>query len=93
MNKSEFIDQVAQKTGQSKEAASRLVAAVLDTLTDTVAAGENVVLPGFGTFGRAARGERQGRNPKTGEAMTIAASVSPKFTPGATFKTKVRDAA
>lgn len=93
MNKSEFIEQVAQKTGQSKESTSRLVTAMLETLTDTVASGEDVVLPGFGTFTRAARGERQGRNPQTGEALTIAASVSPKFTPGATFKNKVRDAA
>lgn len=93
MNKSELIDQVAKLTGQSKDATSRVVNAMLETVTDTVAAGEDVMLPGFGTFTRAERGERQGRNPQTGEALTIAASVSPKFTPGATFKTKVRDAA
>ena len=59
---------------------------MLDTIANEVAAGKRVGLPGFGTFQRKFRGARTGRNPKTGEALEIAAKFTPKFTPSGNLK-------
>ncbi len=86
MNKTELTAAVAEKSGLSKKAADAAVAAVLDTITEELVKGEKVQLIGFGTFEVRARAEKQGHNPKTGEAMTIAATKVPAFKAGKALK-------
>lgn len=62
-----------------KAQASRIVDAIFDAITAELAKGGEVAIAGFGSFKVAKRAERQGRNPKTGETITIAASIKPKF--------------
>ena len=62
-----------------KAQAARIVDSIFDTITAELAKGGEVAIAGFGTFKVANRAERQGRNPKTGETITIAASIKPKF--------------
>ena len=89
MNKTELIAAVAEKTGLKKKDAEAAVAAVFNTVADTLAAGEKVQLIGFGTFEVKARAEREGRNPLTGETIKIAASKTPEFSAGAALKAQV----
>jgi len=89
MNKSELIDAVADKADLTKAAAGRAVEAVLDAVVETVAKGDNVSVIGFGTFEARKRAARNGKNPKTGEAIKIAATTIPAFKPGKAFKDKV----
>lgn len=89
MNKSELIDAVAAKTDLSKAAAGRAVEAVLDVIAETVAKHDAVSVIGFGTFEARKRAARNGKNPKTGEAIKIAATTVPAFKPGKAFKDKV----
>ncbi len=89
MNKSELIEALVAKTDMSKAAAGRALDALLETITTTVTKKQDVTLVGFGTFKAAKRAARKGKNPRTGEALKIAATTVPKFTPGATFKAAV----
>lgn len=89
MNKVELVAFVAEKAGLSKKDAEKAVAAVLESVVDTVAAGDKVQLVGFGTFEVRERGERVGRNPQTKEAITIPASKLPVFKAGKAFKDAV----
>lgn len=89
MNKSELIEALVAKTDMSKAAAGRALDALLETITTTVAKKQDVTLVGFGTFKAIKRAARKGKNPRTGEALKIAATTVPKFTPGATFKAAV----
>ena len=90
MTKTDLIAAVAEKTGLKKKDAEAAVAAVLSTVTETLAAGEKVQLVGFGTFEVKERGERDGRNPFTGEAIKIAASKRPVFTAGKALKDQIK---
>jgi DNA-binding protein HU-beta len=92
MNKSEFIDAIAAKTELSKVASGKALDAVIETIVQAVAKGDGVSLVGFGSFKAAARAAREGKNPKTGEKIKIAATTVPKFSAGATFKTAVATA-
>ena len=89
MNKNELIEAIAAKTGSSKAQAARTVTALTETITEVLQKGDSISLPGFGTFEVRERGERTGRNPKTGEQLKISASRVPAFKPGATLKTAV----
>lgn len=89
MNKTELVQSLANATEQSQAAASRSLDALIRIVSEELAKGGEVVIPGFGSFKRAERAERSGRNPQTGEAMTIAASNSVKFAPGAALKAAV----
>ena len=89
MNKTELIAAVAEKAGISKKDADNSVNAVLDVIVETLASDEKVQLVGFGTFEVAERAAREGRNPKTGETMPIAASKTPKFKAGKALKDMV----
>ena len=91
MNKTQLIDVVATKTGLKKKDAEAAVAAVLSTVADTLAKGEKVQLIGFGTFEVKERAAREGRNPKTGETITIAASKAPVFSAGKALKDAVNE--
>ena len=86
MNKSELVDAIAAGAEISKAAAARALDTAVETITKTVAAGDSVTLVGFGTFKASARAAREGKNPKTGEKIKIAAANVPKFTAGAAFK-------
>jgi DNA-binding protein HU-beta len=89
MNKSEFIDAIAARTELSKVASAKALDAVIETIVQAVAKGDGVSLVGFGSFKAAARAAREGKNPKTGEKIKIAATTVPKFSAGATFKAAV----
>jgi nucleoid DNA-binding protein len=89
MNKGELIEALAAKSELSKAAAGRTLDALVEIITATVAKKEDVQLIGFGTFKAAKRAARTGKNPRTGEALKIAATTVPRFTPGAAFKAAV----
>ena len=89
MNKAELIHAIADKTGQTKADTEKTINALVETVMDAVADGQEVALIGFGTFKAAHRAAREGRNPATGASIQIEASVQPKFAPGAVFKNKV----
>ncbi len=89
MNKTDLVDAVAQATDTSKADASNAVDAVFDTITGALKGGDGVQLIWFGNFSVADRAARQGRNPRTGEAIQIAASKQPKFKAGKALKDAV----
>lgn len=89
MNKSELVESVAKATQLSKKASEEAVNAVLNTITDTMAKGEKVVLVGFGTFEVRHRAARTGRNPATSKEIKIPASNAPVFKAGKGLKDKV----
>ncbi len=89
MNKSELIDAVAEHAGLSKADTTKAINSFVETLTDAMTRGDDVVLVGFGTFSVKDRAARTGRNPKTGEALQIAASKVPSFKPGKGLKDAV----
>lgn len=86
MNKSELVDQVAERADIKRSEAERAVNAVTDVVKETLQRGGDVAITGFGKFSVAERGPRQGVNPQTGERIQIAASKAPKFSAGADFK-------
>ena len=89
MNKSELIDLIAADADLSKSAAARALDSVIVNITKAVASGDTVALVGFGTFKAAERAAREGKNPKTGEKLAIAATTVPKFATGTAFKAAV----
>ena len=86
MNKTELVAAMAEKTELSKKDAEKALKAFTDGVAEELKKGEKVQLVGFGTFEIAEREAREGRNPRTGETMTIAASKSPKFKAGKALK-------
>ncbi len=86
MNKAELIQATATKAGVSQKQVETVLNATIETIVETVAGGDKVVLVGFGSFEARARKEREGRNPKTNEKMVIPATVVPAFSPGKNFK-------
>lgn len=90
MNKTEFINAVAAKEGIEKKCAEKAVNAVFATIADELAKGEKIQLVGFGTFEIRERAEKQGRNPRTGETMTVPASKVPAFKAGKALKEAVK---
>ena len=90
MTKSDFVDRVASESGLSKKDAGTAVDAVISTIEGALKNGEEVSFTGFGKFHVANRGAREGRNPRTGETMTIAASKVPRFTAGSGLKKAVK---
>lgn len=86
MNKSELIEAIAQEADISKAAAQKALDATTNAVTTALKQGDTVTLVGFGTFYVGERAERQGRNPKTGEPLIIAAAKTPKFRAGKALK-------
>ena len=86
MNKVELVAAIAEKRELTKVDTEKALKAFIDTVTEELKNGGKVQLVGFGTFEVAERAERQGRNPKTGETITIPASKSPKFKAGKALK-------
>jgi DNA-binding protein HU-beta len=86
VNKSELIDRIAEAADISKASASRALDAALDAITQSLKDGEPVALVGFGTFTVRDRAAREGRNPQTGETISIAEARVPAFKPGKALK-------
>lgn len=86
MNKNDLVSLVADAAGLSKTDATKAVDAVFDGISDSLKKGDEVRLVGFGTFAVAERAASEGRNPRTGEKITIPASKQPKFKPGKNLK-------
>ena len=88
MNRAELVDHVADITNLTKIDAGKAVDAVFDAITAALGRGEEFTIVGFGSFSVTERAAREGRNPRTGEPLQIAASKAPSFKPGK----KLRDA-
>ena len=86
MTKTELIENVAQEADMTKKDASLVVNAVLDTIEKALKNEDSVALPGFGTFSVRERSERKGRNPQTGEEITIPAGKAVRFKAGKNLK-------
>lgn len=91
MSKDGLVDAVMKAAGmETKASAQRAVEALFDAIVKSLSRGEDVTVTGFGTFRVAKSKERQGRNPKTGESITIPASIKPKFRAGKGLKDAVK---
>lgn len=90
MNKTELVNAVAQACDFSKKDADKAVAAVFNAIEGALANGEKVQLIGFGTFEVRERAAKEGRNPRTGETLKIAATKVPAFKAGAALKEAVK---
>jgi DNA-binding protein HU-beta len=86
MNKQDLIDAIAKASGLSKAAAGRALDATTATVTKSLKKGDSVTLIGFGTFKVSKRAARNGRNPRTGAAIKIAARKAPVFKAGKALK-------
>ena len=86
MNKTELVEKVAESAGLTKTQAEAAINAFVETITDGLKAGDKITLKGFGTFEVRQREAREGRNPRTGETMTIAASKAPAFKASSALK-------
>lgn len=86
MRKQELVRAVAQETGQSEAQAANSINAVFSSIEKALAGGDDVTISGFGSFRVVHRAEREGRNPQTGQSMTIGARKSPAFRAGTQLK-------
>ncbi|MDD6136413.1 MAG: HU family DNA-binding protein [Lachnospiraceae bacterium] len=91
MNKNELVASLAEKTGLKKTEVEKVLKAFTETVTDELKKGEKIQLVGFGTFETATREAREGRNPRTGATMKIAATKAPKFKAGKALKDAVNN--
>ena len=89
MNKTELIAAIAEQAEISKKDAEKALKAFVDVVTEQLKEGEKVQLVGFGTFEVSERAAREGRNPRTGKTMKIAACKAPKFKAGKALKDAV----
>ena len=89
MNKSDLIDAIAGKSGLTKADAGRALDGFIQSVEDALKNGDSVALVGFGTFEVKERAERKGRNPQTGEEITIKSAKSPSFKAGNSLKDAV----
>lgn len=87
MNKTDFMNKMHEHNNEtSKAQTEKALDAFIDALTEALADGQSVAFTGFGTFSVAKRAARQGRNPRTGQPVSIAASKTVKFKPGKALK-------
>jgi len=89
MNKAELAEAVAKETGLTKVKSGEVIASIVNNITEALKNGEKVSLVGFGTWSTTKRAERKGRNPKTGEEITIAGKNVTKFKAGNELSKKV----
>ncbi|MFV0424358.1 MAG: HU family DNA-binding protein [Bacilli bacterium] len=90
MNKKEFVEALASKTGKSKVESAEFVDAFLDTVSDALGRGDSVTFVGFGSFEVRERGARTSRNPRTGETIQVPATKLPAFKVGSRLKSVVK---
>ena len=91
MNKQELIAKIAEKSELSKKDADKALAALTDTIVETLKDGEKVALLGFGTFEVKTRAAKERRNPQTGETINVPAKKVPSFKPGTGLKDAVNN--
>ena len=89
MNKTELVAAIAEQAEISKKDAEKALKAFTDVVAEELKKGEKIQLVGFGTFEVSERAAREGRNPQSGETMTIAASKTPKFKAGKALKDSI----
>jgi DNA-binding protein HU-beta len=89
MNKTQLVEAIVEKTGLKKKEAEAALNATTDAIAEALKAGDKVQLVGFGTFDVKERAAREGRNPRTGETIKIAACKHPTFTAGKALKDSV----
>lgn len=89
MNRMDLVEKIAEKNAISKAEANRILGTVIEEVMAAVKSGESLTLVGFGTFKLQDRPEHTGRNPATGDAITIPAAKVPKFVPSSAFKAAV----
>lgn len=90
MTQKQFFSAVSAQTGIPQVKVSAVILAALDVITDTLEAGDSIMLRDFGKFYRHRTPARPGRNPRTGETVIIAEQYVPKFTPSARLKKQIR---
>lgn len=90
MTKTELVAAAAKKSGLTQKDTDKALGALIDAITEALAAGDKVQLTGFGTFEVRAKAAREGRNPRTGETIAVAASKAPAFKAGASLKKAVK---
>jgi DNA-binding protein HU-beta len=90
ISKQEFVERVASEADLTRKEAENAVNAVLKTIESGLKSGEEITFTGFGKFHVAERGAREGRNPRTGETMQIAATKVPRFTAGSGLKKAIK---
>jgi DNA-binding protein HU-beta len=86
ISKGDLLEKVAGNAGVSKSDAERVLGAFFDMVTASAKSGDKVAWPGFGSFSATQRAARTGRNPRTGEAMSVPASTAMKFSASSTLK-------
>ena len=91
MKKAEIIEALAEKTGLTKADVARVYEGTFELFKEELGKGNDVAVAGFGTFKVSERAAREGRNPQSGEPMTIAASKAPKFKAGKALKDLVNE--
>jgi len=91
MNKGEFVDRLAEKTGFTKKDSKKALNFTLDIITEALEEGEEVLLTGFGKFEPAARKSTERINPRTGDEIQVPAKVVPKFKKGKNLKETVQE--
>ncbi len=89
MSKQQLVEMIAEKAGLTKADATRALDATMESITETLKKGEKVSLVGFGTFATSKREAREGRNPRTGETVKIAARTAVTFKAGSKLKDAV----
>ena len=89
MTKNDLAEQIARRNGLTASQARQVVETAIDVISDELAAGGEVALAGFGKFSVSHRAARQGRNPATGQTISIAASNAPKFSAASALKERV----
>lgn len=90
MNKKDLVEKISIKSGLTKTQAEKALKAFEEAITSALGSGDKVTLVGFGTFSVSNRKSRKGRNPQTGEEITIPAKKTPKFTAGKILKEAVQ---
>lgn len=90
MNKTEVINQIAEKADLTKKDSEKALNAFIETVTEILKAGDDVQIVGFGSFQMKKRAAREGRNPQTGKVIQIAAANVPSFKAGKTLKEAVK---
>jgi integration host factor subunit beta len=91
MTKADLVERVAKEADMTKKDAEQLVEIIFDSITGTLNKGEKIELRGFGSFRVRERGARRGRNPKTGDPVSIPAKRVPYFKPGKELKELIND--
>jgi DNA-binding protein HU-beta len=90
MNKSDLIEAIANGSSVTKISAAKMLDVLMATITDALKSGDQVVIPGFGSFSTGLRAARTGRNPQTGDVLQIKASRVAKFKAGKSLKDAVQ---